>query len=80
MPLKIEIFDKPEPEKPATLILNTRVTGDGAYEVFACDRSGKALSCGTLWTLHSNGGQIRWSGISRCLGLNLDDASRIRDA
>ena len=70
--LKIEIFEKPEPEKTPRLMLNTRVRVDGTFEVFACDLKGERLFESTLWKLLPNGRQKCGDGINDTLGLDLD--------
>jgi len=78
--LKIEIFDKEKVEEPKPLRLNTRIAGDGSFQVFACDENGNYLSCGVLWVLGKNGRQGCCFGIRKDLGLDLDDNDKIRDA
>ena len=70
--LKIEIFEKPEPEKTPTLMLSIRVLPSGTFEVFACDGRGVRLPDSTLWKLFPSGRQECPDGISRSLGLHLD--------
>lgn len=78
--LKIEIFDKPESDKTPTLILNTRVSSSGAFEVFACDESGAPLLNGRVWILRTTGQQQQPFHIRADLGLDLDEKGKIRDA
>lgn len=78
MPVRIEIFGKPETEKPPVLRLNTRLVSDGTFEVFACDSEGKPLPYGALWMLYPGGRQQCLGNISEKLGLDLDDCGYIR--
>ena len=80
MPIRIEIFPKPESDKTPTLMLNTRISPHGTFEVFACGRAGEKLPAGMLWSLRSNGRQECWSDINPKLGLDLDEKGKIRDA